>query len=86
MADVCSGGEEGASSLKIVDDFIATREEQLLDSQIVTFNLKELPITEEAAWYTREIMDLTGAAGYDDSDEENRQQMSEGGGEKNKNK
>lgn len=29
-------------------------------------------------------MDLTGAAGYDDSDEENRQQMSEGGEEKNK--
>lgn len=44
LADVGSDREEGASSLKIVDDFIATREKQLLDSQIVTFNLKELPI------------------------------------------
>lgn len=39
--------EEGASSLKIVDDFIATRQKQLLDSQIVTFNLKELPVNRE---------------------------------------
>lgn len=36
--------EEGASLLKIVDDFIAGREEQLLDKRIVTFNLKDLPV------------------------------------------
>lgn len=46
MADNChliaqsTDRKEGASSLKIVDDFIATRQKQLLDSQIVTFNLK----------------------------------------------
>lgn len=39
--------EEAASSLKIVDDFLATRERRALDSQIGTFNLKELPINRE---------------------------------------
>lgn len=53
LADNChlitqsTNREEGASSLKIVDDFIATRQKQLLDSQIVTFNLKELPVNRE---------------------------------------
>lgn len=50
LADNChlitqsTGREEGESSLKIVDDFIATRLKQLLDSQIVIFNLKGLPV------------------------------------------
>lgn len=46
LADNChliaqsTSREDGESSLKIVDDFIATRLKQLLDSQIVIFNLK----------------------------------------------
>lgn len=53
LADSCHlitrspGREEGASSLKIVDDFMATRLKQMLDSQIVTFKLKELPVNRE---------------------------------------
>ena len=39
--------EEVESSLKIVDAFIATRQKHLLDSQIVTFNSKELPVNRE---------------------------------------
>lgn len=39
--------EEGASSLKMVDDFIARRQKQLLDTKIVTFNLKEVPVNRE---------------------------------------
>lgn len=43
----CNNREKGASSLKIVDGFIATRQKQRLDSQIVSFNLKELPVNIE---------------------------------------
>lgn len=39
--------EEGASLLKVVDVFIATRLKQMLDSQIVTFNLKVMPVNRE---------------------------------------
>lgn len=48
----------------------------MLDSQIVTFNLKELPVNTEG-WYTSEIMDLTGAGGYEDNHKKkNRQKRS----------
>lgn len=40
LAYNCTNREDSASALKIVDDFIATRKKQLLDSRIVTFNLK----------------------------------------------
>ena len=33
--------------LKIVDDFIATGQNQLLDNQIGTFNLREAPVNRE---------------------------------------
>lgn len=63
--------------LKIVDDFIATRQNQLLDSQIVTFNLREAAVNRERLRdTTAKLWTFPEPEGAKTATEKNRQKRS----------